>query len=112
MKLDYWKSRSGKNYAEQQAFRLEHVNTSYHAQEVWLLNYLAQLNEERRGQKIRLLDFGCGFGRIARKVFALDFIDYYGYDFSQAMVEELKNAPPEAIASDIDRHVRVADSLL
>ena len=86
--LDYWQSRRGQAYAEQQSFRLKHANTSYHAQEVWLANHLARMNEQRPGQKIRLLDFGCGFGRIARLVCPLDFIDYYGYDFSQAMVDE------------------------
>ncbi|MGE6699634.1 methyltransferase [Hyphomonas sp. NPDC076900] len=109
--LDYWQSRRGQAYAEQQSFRLKHANTSYHAQEVWLANHLARMNEQRPGQKIRLLDFGCGFGRIARLVCPLDFIDYYGYDFSQAMVDELKSAPPEAIAGDFDQRVRIAANL-
>jgi SAM-dependent methyltransferase len=108
---DYWESRRGQSYAEQQSFRLEHANTSYHAQEVWLANHLARMNEQRPGQKIRLLDFGCGFGRIARQVCALDFVDYYGYDFSQSMVDELKSAPPVSIASDFDRRVRVAGNM-
>lgn len=109
--LDYWQSRRGQAYAEQQSFRLKHANTSYHAQEVWLANHLARMNEQRPGQKIRLLDFGCGFGRIARLVCPLNFIDYYGYDFSQAMVDELKSAPPEAIAGDFDQRVRIAANL-
>jgi SAM-dependent methyltransferase len=108
---DYWQSRRGHAYAEQQSFRLEHANTSYRAQEAWLADHLARMNEQRPGQKIRLLDFGCGFGRITRQVCPLDFIDYHGYDFSQAMVDELKSAPPAAIAGDFDRRVRVASNL-
>jgi SAM-dependent methyltransferase len=109
--LNYWQSRRGRAYAEQQSFRLEHASTSYHAQKVWLADHLARMHDQRPGQKIRLLDFGCGFGRIAHQVCPLDFIDYYGYDFSQAMVDELKSAPPEAIAGDFDRRVRVASNL-
>lgn len=109
MEHDYWRRRHGSNYADQQSFRTEHANPSYRAQESWLLAYLARLSEEQGGRKIRLLDFGCGFGRIARLIADLDHVDYFGYDFSEFMVEELKKAPPAAIAEDMDRRVRVAE---
>ncbi|MBS7695765.1 MULTISPECIES: class I SAM-dependent methyltransferase [unclassified Chelatococcus] len=108
----YWKEKSGRDYQQQQAYRIETGNSAYRQQEAWLLSYLEQ---ERRRQKLdrplRVLDFGCGFGRLAGPISALQGVAYHGYDFSSAMVADLLTAPPPALAEVARDRVRVADSI-
>jgi SAM-dependent methyltransferase len=58
-----------------------------------------------------VLDFGCGFGRLAEPISALEGVAYHGYDFSSAMVADLLTAPPPALADVIRDRVRVADTV-
>jgi SAM-dependent methyltransferase len=109
--VEYWRSRPGHAYAEQQQFRSQNANESYRAQERWLLDFFLAEKARRPGAKTRVLDFGCGYGRIARLLSDCDHVDYFAFDFSAAMAEELRSNPPASLAQDIDRRVRVADSL-
>lgn len=104
----YWKNRPGRDYEMQQRFRKRRGNRAYELQERWLSQYLI----ERRavlGRPLRLLDFGCGFGRIARLAARLRGIEYTGYDFSAAMAEPLLGAMPGRAVEDSATHVFVGD---
>ncbi len=110
MQHDYWQKKQGSTYRQQQEFRSELANSSYREQEAWLLQYLANLAQERPHQPIRILDFGCGFGRIARLISGLPYVQYFGYDFSDNMTRELRDEPPAALASCLTERIRIADS--
>lgn len=105
----YWKSRAGHDYAQQQRQRAEQGNRSYEEQERWLFGYLSRRAQEA-GRRLRVLDFGCGFGRLARLLSDEPFIEYYGYDFSPSMVAPLVADPPASLVP-IEERVRVAESL-
>ena len=107
---DYWLSRDGNLYADQQKVRREAGNTNYGQQELWLVELLRSLAAER-GAPLRVLDYGVGFGRMARVLAEHDFVDYYGYDISDAMVEPLFAAPPGRYAGDIAQRVMVGPDL-
>ena len=98
-------------YQEQQSFRSEHANLSYREQEEWLIEFFGRLHERHPERTYRVLDFGCGFGRIGRLLCELDYIEYYGYDFSSDMMKDFTLDPPQAIAADFEQRVRVADKL-
>ncbi|KRG66247.1 hypothetical protein ABB26_01000 [Stenotrophomonas humi] len=107
---DYWLSRDGNLYADQQKVRREAGNNNYAQQEQWLVDMLRSLAAER-GTPLRVLDYGVGFGRMARVLAEHEFVDYYGYDISDAMVEPLFGAPPARYAGDIARRVMVGQDL-
>ncbi|CAH1669462.1 class I SAM-dependent methyltransferase [Chelatococcus asaccharovorans] len=108
----YWKQKSGRDYQRQQAYRIESGNSAYRLQEEWLLRFLMREGRRRRlDRALRVLDFGCGFGRLAAPISALQGVAYYGYDFSQAMAADLLGHPPTALAPMIRERVRVADTV-
>ena len=85
---EYWLSRDGHLYADQQRFRREAGNTNYAKQEEWLSGFLAERSEQL-GRPVRVLDFGVGFGRLARVLSQHGFVDYFGFDISRSMDEPL-----------------------
>lgn len=106
----YWQSKRGEEYRDVQNRRSGQGSTNYKEQERWLVDRLSRLT--RSGQnRIRLLDFGCGYGRIARLCADLGAIDYHGFDFSTAMVAPLLADPPAAFRPDIVDRVVVAPTL-
>ncbi|CAH1655398.1 Methyltransferase family protein [Hyphomicrobiales bacterium] len=108
----YWKEKAGRDYQRQQAYRIETGNGAYGRQEDWLLSCLEQERRRRNlDRPLRVLDFGCGFGRLAEPISALEGVAYHGYDFSSAMVADLLTAPPPALADVIRDRVRVADTV-
>lgn len=107
---DYWLSRDGTLYADQQKVRREAGNNSYAQQEQWLVDLLRSL-AAARGAPLRVLDYGVGFGRMTRVLAAHDFIEYHGYDISGAMVEPLFTTPPARYADDIRARVMVGPDL-
>lgn len=107
---DYWLNRSGELYADQQKVRREAGNSNYGRQEDWLSGFLME-RSVRLGRPVRVLDFGVGFGRLARVLSQHDFVDYFGFDISSAMVEPLLRDPPPALAGDLDRRIRIGSSL-
>ncbi|WP_291956989.1 methyltransferase [Chelatococcus sp.] len=108
----YWKEKAGRDYQRQQAYRIETGNSAYRRQEDWLLSYLEQERCRRNlDRPLRVLDFGCGFGRLAGPISTLEGIAYHGYDFSSAMVADLLATPPPALADVIRDRVRVADTV-
>lgn len=107
---EYWLSRDGHLYADQQRFRREAGNTNYAKQEEWLSGFLAERSEQL-GRPVRVLDFGVGFGRLARVLSQHGFVDYFGFDISRSMVEPLLQDPPPSIAGDLQRRIRVGPSL-
>ncbi|MBH1426722.1 methyltransferase domain-containing protein [Stenotrophomonas maltophilia] len=107
---DYWINRSGDLYADQQKIRREAGNSNYARQEAWLVGFLAERSEQL-GRPVRVLDFGVGFGRLARLLPQHAFVDYFGFDISPAMVEPLLREPPVELAADIERRIRVGSSL-
>ncbi len=105
---DYWKNRTGRDYALQQQHRRRRGNTTYERQEQWLTRHLVTRHASV-GRPLRLLDFGCGFGRIARLAAGLGGIEYTGYDFSASMAEPLTSG---AVATDglaTQRNVYIGD---
>ncbi|HDR8973933.1 methyltransferase [Burkholderia vietnamiensis] len=106
---DYWLRQPGADYERQQIWRSEQGRTDYRDQEAWLISHLRDLSE-RLGRPVRVLDFGCGFGRMARVLSSCPFVVYHGYDFSDSMVQQLLDNPPETL-TDIGERVRVAPSV-
>lgn len=106
---EYWLQRAGNEYEAQQKIRTAAGNEAYAKQERWLLDYFAQRSRDL-GRRIRVLDFGCGFGRFARLLADSEVVDYYGYDFSTAMAESLLENPPAQLQPISDR-VRIAPTL-
>jgi SAM-dependent methyltransferase len=104
---EYWRNKAGAEYRDQQVIRAGGGNASYREQEQWLQKFLGDLAREL-GRPPRVLDFGCGFGRFTRLLLKLDYVDYYGYDFSSKMVEPLFADPPIE-TEELHRRVRVAD---
>jgi SAM-dependent methyltransferase len=107
---DYWLSRDGNLYADQQKVRREAGNSNYALQEKWLVDLLRTFAADR-GAPLKVLDYGVGFGRLTRVLANHDFIDYYGYDISGAMVEPLFTTPPARYANDIRERVMVGPDL-
>lgn len=104
----YWKAREGQRYAEQQEVRRLSGQDSYARQEAWLEERIGEMLEQRGA--IRLLDFGVGFGRMARLFADREGVTYFGYDISDAMVAPLLADPPAAMA-DTDRRILVGERL-
>lgn len=102
----YWLSKEGLEYRRAHEIRLARGPGSYAAQEKWLKERLAALKAVRRAP-LRLLDFGCGYGRIAHLCAEIGGIDYFGFDFSLPMAKPLLDNPPEAYAADVERRVIV-----
>jgi SAM-dependent methyltransferase len=102
----YWQSREGRSYELSHEIRNRSEDASYRHQERWLAERLER-TAAARGQSIRLLDFGCGFGRIARLCAELPYVEYFGYDFSLTMTRPLFEAPPARYAHDIGERVRI-----
>ncbi|KND58483.1 hypothetical protein BSCH_00256c [Candidatus Paraburkholderia schumanniana] len=105
---DYWQSQSGAEYRQQQQWRSAEGNQDYRDQEAWIVAHL-QRASERLGRPVRVLDFGCGFGRMAHVLAQRPFVVYHGYDFSAPMVQPLLDAPPAGL-EPAGECVRVAKS--
>lgn len=105
---DYWKSRRGDLYAEQQEIRRRSGQQSYALQEAWLLSRL----DERvaAGRRARVLDFGVGFGRLAHLLAGREGIDYHGFDISHEMVAPLLRDPPAGLG-DPGARILIGESL-
>ena len=105
----YWKAREGQRYAEQQDVRRRSGQQSYGLQEAWLLAKVAE-RVGSSGVPIRMLDFGMGFGRMARLLAGRHDVDYFGYDISEAMVAPLLRDPPPAVG-DLARRILIGENL-
>ncbi|KVD75153.1 hypothetical protein WK72_06440 [Burkholderia ubonensis] len=106
---NYWLNQHGADYERQQIWRAEQGRTAYREQETWLIGHLRDRSEQL-GRPVRVLDFGCGFGRMARVLSAYPFVDYHGYDFSESMIRQLLDEPPATLA-DAGSRIRVASSV-
>ncbi|MFV0299267.1 MAG: methyltransferase domain-containing protein [Hyphomicrobiaceae bacterium] len=104
----YWKAKSGRDYQHTQQERSHQGLSSYQQQMAWLKDYLTSRLDMRKGN-LRLLDFGCGFGRVAQLCEEVGGIDYYGYDFSNTMVDGFKDNPPASLANKLDERLRIGD---
>lgn len=107
--IDYWKSRAGEDYREQQTLRTQSGYELYQAQENWLLEKLTA-RASNRSSSLAVLDFGCGFGRLAGSISRIPNLTYYGYDFSEAMARELLNSPPPTI-DDPEAQIKIAKDI-
>lgn len=106
----YWLNRPGEAYLATHKRRSERGATSYAAQEGWLTKRLAEVKDQLQ-RPIRLLDFGCGYGRIAHLCARMGGIEYFGFDFSEPMVRPLLASPPPAYSSDIGQRIVVKPSI-
>jgi SAM-dependent methyltransferase len=106
---DYWRQQSGADYEHQQKGRTEQGRSRYREQEAWLVAHLRS-ESERLGRPVSVLDFGCGFGRMARVLAACPFVIYHGYDFSASMAQQLLDSPPAGLPN-VRECVRVAPSV-
>jgi SAM-dependent methyltransferase len=104
---EYWRTRDGKKYLSQQAQRSSVGNNMYAQQETWLVQYLSDI-AKRLDRPVRVLEFGCGFGRFAQIFAASADVVYHGYDFSLPMVQPLLDALPEGLPAE---RIRVAPTV-
>ncbi len=111
LSLDYWNKRPGEDYRVQQQGRRVGTNPPYELQELWLKKFLDDFSANRKCQKIRVLDYGCGYGRIADIVCELETVEYFGFDISRSMTAPFRAKPPPRLQSNIDDRLRVADQL-
>ena len=86
--LKYWLKKDGYEYAMQQRARTTHGDPSYSSQEDWVLKYIAA-RASRQNSPLRVLDYGCGFGRFTRLLAQLPNVEYYGFDISEAMTKPI-----------------------
>ncbi len=102
----YWLTRDGALYADQQAVRRSAGNASYRMQEDWLVGFLVQ-RAEALGRPVRVLDVGVGFGRMTRVLTQLDCVEYYGSDISETMVAPLLRDPPPGFEQNVRERIRI-----
>lgn len=105
----YWKSRDGRDYRSVQEMRSSRGAGEYSSQMNWLRSYLEGRVARSPEQEIRLIDFGCGFGRVAHLCESIPSVRYNGFDFSETMVQSLMEEPPPSLRPQISNHVRVGD---
>jgi SAM-dependent methyltransferase len=99
----YWRGMDGGLYEEMIRERERDSNRAYLQQETFLREFM--LDEQRRlDRPLRVLEFGCGFGRHARYLSDLENVLYYGYDFSESMQEPLRERPPRCL-EPISQHL-------
>lgn len=106
---DYWRTRAGADYETQHRIRREAGNPTYDRQEQWMLAYIAGLAEQL-GRPVRVMDYGLGYGRMARVLAGHPRVEYFGFDVSSTMVAPLLASPPLE-APHIASSVFVAPSL-
>lgn len=104
---EYWLHRDGRKYQDQQVQRTGAGVAIYGQQEQWLTQFLHD-RAKKLGRPVRVLEFGCGFGRFAHLFAANPDVVYSGYDFSQSMVQPLYDALPEGLPVE---RIRVAATL-
>lgn len=107
--LDYWLSKKGLEYEYQQQGRIRAGDTTYELQEQWLLNFIRIL-ANKNPKPLKVLDYGCGFGRFARLLSKEANIEYYGFDISTHMVQPLLDQPPIEL-EPIESRVKIGDTL-
>ncbi|MFP2960475.1 methyltransferase [Myxococcus sp. 1LA] len=93
----YWKATSGYTYREMVRTRQDAGNQGYAQQEA-LLTTLMKTEQRALGRPLEVLEFGCGFGRHASYLASIENVRYHGYDFSEPMMEPLRQAPPVGLA--------------
>lgn len=93
---DYWRGMDGALYEEMIREREGKANHGYQQQEVFLSDLVRALHK-KLGRRVRVLEFGCGFGRHARYLSEIEGIDYSGYDFSEKMLGPLRERPPASM---------------
>ncbi len=108
--VNYWREYGGETYRLQQDQRRSH-HRSYAEQEQWLSDYFTKYVANSAKQHCTLLDFGCGFGRIAHLLSGIDGIDYFGFDISTKMTERQGNSPPVLAMTNLSDRVRVGERL-
>lgn len=106
---DYWLNKKGSEYRDQQINRDRDGNPQYRQQEKWLARYLTELAIKSK-KKIRVLDYGCGFGRFAKLFADRNDLMYFGFDIAQSMVQPLYEDPPFSLEVLSDR-IRIASTL-
>jgi SAM-dependent methyltransferase len=104
----YWKARHGGDYMAQQNLRRDAGSAAYAAQEA-LLEARVRALVAARGS-LRVLDFGCGFGRISRILASIPAVEVYAFDFSSAMSAPLRAALDDGSVSGV--RLEVADSIV
>lgn len=104
----YWTTRAGDDYERQQQGRRAAGDVTYAQQEQWLKATLGDL-ARALGRPVRMLDFGCGFGRIARLLHDSPDVVYHGFDLSETMVAPLRHANLAGL-EPFDERVRVAST--
>ncbi|HEY0661842.1 MAG TPA: methyltransferase [Lysobacter sp.] len=77
-------------------------------QEQWLATFLRE-RARAAGRPLRVLDVGCGFGRLAPMLVDVPGLHYHGYDISESMTAVLLADATDALASD-GKRIRVADN--
>jgi SAM-dependent methyltransferase len=92
----------------QQGMRRLAGSPAYAAQEALVDARVRALVAERGS--LRVLDFGCGFGRLSRMLASIPDVEVYAFDFSAAMSAPLRAALEDGSISGVN--LEVADSIV
>ncbi len=98
----YWKTVDGHAYELLVRKRQGNGSARYDQQERFMARFVAA-EQARRGRVLDVLEFGCGYGRHARYLSALDGVRYHGYDFSEGMTGPLRSSPPPGVQPVAER---------
>lgn len=106
----YWKALDGRAYRILQQRRTRFARGAYRQQEAWLRQQLVA-RRDMFGRPLRVLDVGCGFGRLAHLCESVGGIEYFGYDSSTNMSAPLLDSPPASLMGIVHDRVKIADDL-
>ncbi len=80
--VEWWQKHGGQPWYEE-VERRRSTQTRYNRQEAWLTSHLASTSG------LRVLDYGCGYGRHLKNLKRLGHLDLYGCDISPTMVGKI-----------------------
>jgi len=103
----YWESRRGEDYMAQQNLRRGSGSQAYAAQEAFIANRVRAMLDGRGS--LRVLDFGCGFGRLSRLLAEIPGVEVHAFDISKAMTAPLRAALDDGSLAGV--RLEVGDSI-
>ena len=89
----YWQTQS--HHWKDEIERRRRTLPVYHLQELFLSEYLGRCGP------IRVLEFGCGYGRHLEYLNQMDGIEVHGYEQSSVMLDQLDWADPEWLSERV-----------
>lgn len=87
----YWKKLPG-TYWKKETNDRKNTDQTYLKQEKFLKNYFTKAAVRER--KLKVLDFGCGYGRMLKVLSKINKIEGHGVDFNPSMIRTAKKELP------------------